>query len=97
VRHAPGLVRWLQLMLQSISNTPPPVSTVALATERLLWKSMNSVQSFGEYGYVCELLGVGDLQNAELAKGYLFPHKVDVKLDVLGSLMMHWVLGHVHA
>ena len=43
---------------------------------------------------VRELMMGGDVQYANLAKRHLFPHKVDVHLNVLGAVMMKGIRRH---
>jgi hypothetical protein len=42
------------------------------------------------------LASAWNLQNTKLAESNLLSYKVDVKLDVFGSLMMNRILHHVH-
>ena len=36
------------------------------------------------------------MKDAEVAELHVFPNEVDVKLNVFGALMVHWIGGHVH-
>jgi len=35
------------------------------------------------------------MQNLQIADGYLFANEVMINLDMLGTLMLDWVGGHV--
>ena len=75
-------------------STPPAVSAVgadAEAGSKIVVECRR--QALGKD--VGELLVAGNMEDAELANGHLLPDQMDVKLDVLGSSVMHGVLGHV--
>ena len=35
------------------------------------------------------------MQNTNMAKGHLFPNKMNIQLNILGPTMMYWVSGEV--
>jgi hypothetical protein len=51
-------------------------------------------QAFGEH--IRKLSRAGNMRDAELANGYLFPDEVNVQFNVLGASMVDGVLGHVY-
>jgi hypothetical protein len=37
------------------------------------------------------------MKNPSMTKGNLLPNKVEINLNMLRSLMLHWVAGEIHS